>query len=406
MSSSTQSDDSRQADLAHARKSRLLIFSLGVLSAFAPISIDMYLPSLPSIGVDLHADAAQVQLTLATFMFGMGIGQLIYGPLSDRYGRRKPLMWGIALYTSSSLGCALSPRVEALIALRFLQAIGGAAGPVVARAVVRDLFSGPEIARVLSIMTLVMGAAPILAPLLGGAVLAAAGWRANFYVLTGVGVGAAALAYWQLPRMPGSQPRAALLHNLKRLLADKRFVTSALAGACAQVTLFAYISSAPFVFMQLRQIDAHEFALIFGANAAGFIAATQSNRLLLRRFTMAKIARGAAVWMCLAHAGLVLVTYLDLTTATFTATLFLCVIGLGLVFPNSTALALQGHADIAGLASSVLGAVQFGTGAIAAAVVADGESAYPMVIAMCSGALCALWMTSILVRDAWSPATA
>jgi MFS transporter, DHA1 family, multidrug resistance protein len=394
MSSSTKSDAA-----SRPRSSRTLIVSLGVLSAFAPISIDMYLASLPSIGRDLQADAAHVQLTLATFMFGMGIGQLIYGPLSDRYGRRKPLMWGVALYVLSSLGCALAPRIEALIALRFLQALGGAAGPVIARAVVRDLFSGSDIARVLSIMTLVMGAAPILAPLLGGAVLAAAGWRANFYVLTVVGVCAAVLAHRQLPRTPVLQPTAALGHNLLRLLKDTRFVTSALAGASAQVTLFAYISSAPFVFMQLRQVDAHEFALLFGCNAAGFISATQSNRLLLRRFTIAGIARAAAVWMCIAHVGLFAATYLGVDTLTFAGTLFLCVIGMGLVFPNSTALALQGHADIAGLASSVLGAVQFGTGAIAAAVVADGDSAYPMVVAMCIGALGALVMTSLLVRD-------
>lgn len=161
---------------------------LGVLTAFGPLSIDMYLPSLPVIGVSFQTTAARVQLTLATFMFGMGLGQLIYGPLSDRYGRRRPLLAGVSLYCVSSLGCALAPRIELLIGLRFLQALGGAAGPVIARAVVRDIFEGAEIARVLSIMTLVMGAAPILAPVLGGAVLAAAGWRAIFTVLTGLGV--------------------------------------------------------------------------------------------------------------------------------------------------------------------------------------------------------------------------
>ncbi|HET8939390.1 MAG TPA: multidrug effflux MFS transporter [Polyangiales bacterium] len=384
---------------AQAKHSRLLIFSLGVLTAFAPISIDMYLPSLPSIGKSLQSDPAQVQLTLATFMFGMGIGQLIYGPLSDRYGRRKPLVCGIAIYSLSSLGCALAPRIEALIALRFLQALGGAAGPVIARAVVRDLFSGPDIARVLSIMTLVMGAAPILAPLLGGAVLATASWRAIFFILTGVGIAAAILAHWQLPRGPHTPPTAALAHNLRRLATDKRFVTSALAGACAQVTMFAYISSAPFVLMTLRRVDAHEFALIFGSNAAGFISATQFNRLLLRRFPIAKIAQGAALWLCVAHAGLLIATLTGVDTLTFAATLFVCVIGLGLVFPNVTAIALQGHADIAGLASSVLGAVQFGSGAIAAVVVANDRSAYPMVIAMCAGAVCTLLMTTRLTRD-------
>jgi DHA1 family bicyclomycin/chloramphenicol resistance-like MFS transporter len=248
-------------------------------------------------------------------------------------------------------------------------------------------------------MTLVMGAAPILAPLLGGAVLAAAGWRAIFFVLTGVGIAAASLAHWQLPRTLHVPPTAALVHNVRRLATDKRFVTSALAGACAQVTLFAYISSAPFVLMTLRKVDAHEFALIFGSNAAGFISATQCNRWLLRRFPIASIARGAALWLCIAHAGLLTATIVGVDTLTFAATLFLCVIGLGLVFPNVTAIALQGHADIAGLASSVLGAVQFGTGAIAATVVANDRSVYPMVIAMCSGAVCTLFMTTRLARD-------
>jgi DHA1 family bicyclomycin/chloramphenicol resistance-like MFS transporter len=393
------SSASSPAESAPASRSRFLIFVLGVLTAFAPISIDMYLPSLPSIGLSLHSDASQVQLTLATFMFGMGAGQLIYGPLSDRYGRRKPLLWGIAIYTLSSLGCALAPRIEALIALRFMQAIGGAAGPVIARAVVRDLFSGHEIVRVLSIMTLVMGAAPILAPLLGGAVLAAAGWRAIFFVLTGVGVTAALLSLWKLPHQRTLQPQAALLHSLQRLLRDKGFVVSALAGSFAQVTLFSYISSAPFVFMGLRKMDAHEFAVIFGTNAAGFISATQCNRFLLNRFTIARIARGGAIWLCLSHAALLTVTALDVDNLPFTATLFLCVIGLGLLFPNVTAIALQGHSDIAGLASSVLGAVQFASGALAAAVVASGGSAYPMVIAMSCGAVCALIATSMLVRD-------
>jgi DHA1 family bicyclomycin/chloramphenicol resistance-like MFS transporter len=214
-----------------------------------------------------------------------------------------------------------------------------------------------------------------------------------------VGITAAVLALWQLPRPQNLQPQAALLHSLRRLLADKRFVLSALAGSFAQVTLFAYISSAPFVLMSLRKLDTHEFALIFGSNAAGFISATQCNRLLLRRFTIARIARAAALWLCISHAALLTVTLLGVDNVTFIATLFVCVIGLGLVFPNVTALALQGHADSAGLASSVLGAVQFGAGAIAAALVANGTSAYPMLIAMCCGAVCALVTTSVLVRD-------
>ena len=377
----------------------LLIFVLGVLTAFGPLSIDMYLPSLPVIGASLHTTAARVQLTLATFMFGMGVGQLLYGPLSDRYGRRPPLLAGVLLYCLASLGCALAPRVEVLIGLRLLQAVGGAAGPVIARAVVRDLFAGPEIARVLSIMTLVMGAAPILAPVLGGAVLAAAGWRAIFFVLTGLGSVALVLAYLHVPRQSVLPPTAALHHNVLRLLRDRRFVTAALAGAFAQVTLFAYISSAPFVFMTLLHVDAHGFALLFGMNAAGFIAATQSNRLLLRRFSIAGIACAGALWLCLAHAlFLALLSAGSPSLAQFAGALFVCVIGLGLVFPNVMALALEGHAALAGLASSLLGALQFGAGAVAAALVAGGRSAWPMVLMMSAGAGLALITTWPLWR--------
>lgn len=376
-----------------------LIFVLGVLTAFGPLSIDMYLPSLPLIGAAFHTSAARVQLTLATFMFGMGVGQLLYGPLSDRYGRRPPLLAGVLLYCLSSLGCALAPSIELLIGLRFLQALGGAAGPVIARAVVRDLFSGLEIARVLSIMTLVMGAAPILAPVLGGAVLAAAGWRAIFFVLTGLGALALALAFLNVPRMQ-LQPSTARLHqSVLLLLRDRRFVTSALAGSFAQVTLFAYISSAPFVFMTLLHVDAHGFALLFGMNATGFIAATQCNRLLLRRFSIAGIALGAALWLCAAHALLLCVVHFWFgSTLPFAAALFTCVIGLGLVFPNVTALALERHAQNAGLASSLLGALQFGSGAVAAALVADGHSARPMVWMMSAGAWLALITTAALWR--------
>jgi len=378
----------------------LLILVLGVLTAFGPLSIDMYLPSLPLIGASFHTTAARVQLTLATFMFGMGVGQLLYGPLSDRYGRRPPLLAGVLLYCVSSLGCALAPRVEVLIALRFLQALGGAAGPVIARAVVRDLFSGPEIARVLSIMTLVMGAAPILAPVLGGAVLAAAGWRAIFFVLTGIGVLALALAHWHVPRRPPLPPTAALHHNVLVLLRDRRFVTSALAGAFAQVTLFAYISSAPFVFMTLLHVDAHGFSLLFGMNAFGFIATTQCNRLLLRRFSVAGIACAAAVYLCVMHALLLAVVHFsEPSLPRFAGALFLCVIGLGLVFPNVTALALEGHAKLAGLASSLLGALQFGAGALAAALVAGGHSAAPMVWMMSAGAALALLTSATLWRS-------
>jgi DHA1 family bicyclomycin/chloramphenicol resistance-like MFS transporter len=378
-----------------------LTFVLGTLTAFGPLSIDMYLPSLPAMGGSLHASAVSVRLTLASFMLGMGVGQLIYGPLSDRYGRRMPLLAGIALYVAASFGCALAANIELLIALRFLQAVGGAAGPVIARAVVRDLYSGPDIARTLSVMTLVMGAAPILAPLLGGAVLAWFGWRAIFGVLAGLGVVAAALTFLYVPNQLQLQPPAALVSNLKRLALDRRFTTSVLAAGLSQATLFTYISSAPFVYMTLLQVNPRTFSLLFGMNALGFIGATQVNRLLLRRFSIAGIAHAAALVLCLAQGWLYLVVYLPMPgIERFALAVFLCATVLGLLAPNVTALALESHASIAGLASSLLGAAQFGAGALAASLVGDhADSARPMVNVMAACALSALIVTWFLRRD-------
>lgn len=370
-----------------------LILLLGGLTAIGPASIDMYLPSLPSIGKDLAAATRDVQLTLAVYFVGMALGQLLYGPLSDRLGRKGPLLSGIALFVLASIGCAFAPNVWALVAFRFLQALGGCAALVVSRAIVRDVFPVQDAARVFSLMTLVMGVAPILAPMAGAALMAVLGWRAIFIALALFGALALAVAATRLPETRPASTRQAeaassLGDDLRHLLRDKRFLGFSLAGGVAQAGMFAYISGSPFVFIELHQVPATAYSWIFGANALGLILASQGNgwllkarspHTLLRHSLLAPATFGLALagtaWMGVGGVwGLLL-------------PLFGYVASLGFVFPNATAAALEPHGRRAGFASAVMGALQFGLAAIASTLLGrlhDG-SALPMalVIATC-----------------------
>jgi Bcr/CflA subfamily drug resistance transporter len=265
-----------------------LVLLLGALTAFAPMSIDMYLSSLPSIGRTLHAGPDQTQATLAAFFAGMAIGQMIYGPASDRFGRRPPLLIGIVVFFVASVVCALAPNIETLIAARFVQALGGCAGPVIARAVVRDRFSHADTARVLSLMTLIMGLAPVLAPQLGGVVQFIAGWRGVFWTLVGFGalIGLWVTSAFPSPARPRPRPTPARENPLKAYVAlfgMRRLMGYALAGALNGAVLFTYISGAPDLVMGTYGHTPLVFNLIFAFNAVGIIGASQVNRLLLRR---------------------------------------------------------------------------------------------------------------------------
>ncbi|MEP7274638.1 MAG: multidrug effflux MFS transporter, partial [Acidobacteriota bacterium] len=276
------------------RVSTKLVLILGALTAFAPLSIDMYLPSFPSLEVDLHASSTAVQFSLASFFIGLAAGQALYGPLADRFGRKKPLYVGLSLYVLASIGCAFAPTIEALIALRFLQAIGGCAGIVVARAMVRDLFDHRDSARVFSLLTLVLGVAPILAPLAGGYVLKYFGWRVIFGLLVAFGTFCLIISAIFLPEtLPESarnvrakdNPVLSALRVYRQLFVDRRFIGYALAGGVAQAGLFAYISNSPFIFIKLYGVSEQRYGLFFGMNAFGLIAASQLNHRLLARLT-------------------------------------------------------------------------------------------------------------------------
>ncbi|KQW72143.1 MFS transporter [Phenylobacterium sp. Root77] len=349
-----------------------LVFLLGALTAFAPMSIDMYLPSLPSIGADLHASAAQTQGTVAAFFAGMAIGQFFYGPASDRFGRRGPILVGVVIYIAASIACALSTSGDMLIAARFVQALGGCAGGVVARAVVRDRFNHTETARMLSLLTLIMGLAPILAPMLGGLLLTVGGWRLNFWVLAlfGVGCGVATLLWLKESRSDETAAQAASESPLRAYLAllrQPRLVGYALAGALNGATLFTYISASPDLLIGTYGISPQHFGWVFGLNAAAVIGASQVNRYLLRRATPDEVLSRASIAAVVASIALALAALTGIGERwTILPLLFLLLASYGFMQGNTMAGALNVDVRRAGSVSALMGGASFGVGALAA----------------------------------------
>lgn len=377
---------------AHPSYFRLAII-LGILTAFGPLSIDMYLPGLPAIAREFGVETAAAQQTLSIFFVGLALGQMIYGPISDRVGRRRPLIFGCALYALACVGCVFAPSLGSLIVLRFAQAFGACAGIVIARSVVRDLFNERESARMYSLLVLVMGLAPILAPLLGGQLLILFGWRSIFLALSGFGVLCLLLVLWGLPEsLPVERRTRAGLGTALRvygtLLADGRYMGYVLAAGLASGAMFAYISGSPFVFIELNGVPPERFGLLFGLNALGLILASQLNRWLLLRYASGQIlvvALGVT-----ATTGLLLAGVTATGIGGFPAMLvllFFCIASTGLVGPNAIAAAMAPYARQAGSASALVGAVQFAIGAVAGALVGllFNGTALPMAatIALC-----------------------
>ncbi|NNB88826.1 multidrug effflux MFS transporter [Corallococcus exiguus] len=379
-----------------------LIILLGVLIGFGPLSIDMYLPAFPAIGESLRATAGEVERTLAAFFAGLAVGQLFSGPVSDRFGRTKPLYVGLALYVLGSIGCATAPSADVLAACRFVQALGGSVGMVTARAVVRDLHSGAAAARMMSRLVLVMGLAPILAPLLGGWVLRAAGWRAIFGSHAVIGLIALGAAFAILPET--APPRSGVTKPFQAMWSITKapdFLGPALAAALAQAGMFAYIGGSPFVFITLHGVKPEHFGWFFGANAAGLVAVSQLNHWLLARSSPERVLTLAV--RIAALAGLALVTVASTGIGGLwgiALSLFVFVSTLGAITPNATALAMEQHAKQAGIASAVLGALQFMLAAGASATVSashDG-TARPMALGVAIAALLALGALSLAKR--------
>jgi len=369
-----------------------IILILGALSAFAPLAIDFYLPGFPAMAVAFGTDEKHVQLTLAVYFIGLAIGQLIYGPLADRFGRRGPLLSGVALFTLASFACAYAPTLEWLIGARFVQALGGCAGMVISRAVVSDKCDAVGSAKVFSQLMLVTGLAPILAPLAGGVMVGLWGWQSIFLALSIFSVMAAIAVAVGLPEsLPANQPRQPLsgaLRQYGRLLSDRVYLGYALTGGVAIAGMFAYIAGSPFVFIKLYGVPAEHYGWLFGSNAAGFILVAQVNaRLLSSRGPAFLLSR--AVWVYLAAALTLLTVSAFRPEALWPllVPLFICIASLGCILPNTSACAMSGQGARAGSASALLGCIQFGIAAGAASLVGllhDG-TAMPMamVITLC-----------------------
>lgn len=368
------------------------ILILGALSAFAPLAIDFYLPGFPAMAVAFGTDETHVQLTLAVYFFGLAIGQLIYGPLADRFGRRVPLLSGVTLFTVASFACAYAPSLDWLIGARFIQALGGCAGMVISRAVVSDKCDAVGSAKVFSQLMLVTGLAPILAPLAGGAMVGIWGWQSIFLALSVFSVLAALAVTFGLPEsLPPNQPRQPLsgaLRQYGRLLSDRVYLGYALTGGISIAGMFAYIAGSPFVFIKLYGVPAEHYGWLFGSNAAGFILVAQLNaRLLSKRGPAFLLSR--TVWVYLLAALSLLAVSAARTQALWPllVPLFICIASLGCILPNTSACAMAGQGARAGSASALLGCLQFGVAAGAASLVGvlhDG-TAMPMaiVISLC-----------------------
>ncbi|RYH47391.1 MAG: Bcr/CflA family multidrug efflux MFS transporter [Alcaligenaceae bacterium] len=366
------------------------LYLMGALTAIGPFSIDMYLPAFPTIAAGLDVSRGEVERTLAAYLIGLAVSQIFYGPLADRYGRRVPLMLGLTLYIVAALGCALSPNIESLTFWRFVQAVGGAAGIVIPRAVIRDHYDTQQSARALSMLMLIMGLAPILAPLIGGQLLIFTGWRAMFWVMMLIGA-ALLLCVIFIMRESLHPDRvvplrvSTILSNYAGLLKHRRFMFHSLAGGFGQAGMFAYIIGSPRIFIEIYGVAPQHYGFLFGLNALALIVGSQVSARLLRNRTPATLQRGAQhvlLVAALVALGIALSGQMTLVI------LMICLVGYmasqGFVNPNSAALALNEQGARLGAASALLGTLQLTSGAIAGLVMSawQAESALPLTTAL------------------------
>jgi DHA1 family bicyclomycin/chloramphenicol resistance-like MFS transporter len=372
----------------------LIIFTLGALSALGPFSIDMYLPAFPAIAKDLNTNIAHIQLSLTSYFIGISLGQLLYGPIIDRFGRMVPLFIGLFIYLITGIFCVFAQSADSLIILRFLQALGSCAGMVVSRAMVRDIFPVNENAKIFSLLILVIGVSPILAPTLGGLVNVHLGWRYIFVFLVGLSLVTIALCYRFLSESKPAdktmslKPKA-VLANFWFAASQPQFIFYALAGGIAASGMFAYISGSAFVFINLFGVSEVNFGYLFAFNATGLIIASQVNRLWLSKRDSKYIIVRVSLVQLLVGLSIFSLTYFNAIGLIGTIALIYIYLAMqGFLFPNCSAVAMAPFTQKAGIASALLGFIQMFFSALASAAVSVffNQTALPMtaVIATCA----------------------
>ena len=388
-----------------ARPPARTVVVLGLLSTFGPLSLDLYLPALPQLADDLNASASAAQLSITACLVGLAFGQLIAGPLSDRLGRRRPLIVGLVAFLLASVACALAPSVAILVLLRLIQGLAGAAGIVISRAIARDLYSGRALMIFFSRLLLVAGLAPVIAPILGGQLSSIMSWRGIFGVLAGFGAvlllaGLFGLRETLPPerRIVGGFGRT--LQGYNTLLHDRFFVGCALSSGLAGASMFAYIAGSTFVLQRIYGMSPQGFSLVFGCISLGLVAAAQGGARLALVWPLTRVL-GLGLTINLLGATALLMTVISgLPLAALIGALVIMVCAVGLIFPTANALAMADYPDLAGTASSLQGLSQFVFGAVAAPLVgiAGDQTALPLGIVTTSVSVCAMTSFAVLVR--------
>lgn len=375
------------------KKSTVILIILGLLSAIGPFSIDMYLPAFETISKDFDTSIDKVQLSLTAFFVGIAIGQMIYGPLLDRYGRKKPLIVGLSIYLLTSILCVFAMNVESLILLRFLQALGSCSGMVASRAMIQDYYQGNEAARVFSLLMLIIAISPILAPSAGALLLEHLDWRYIFVSLFLIGLIVLLGTIFLLPESYKGDKNFslkphAIIHKYWSVFINKTFIIYCLIGSIAAAGLYAYLAGSSFIMQEIYQLSQKEYGLAFAFAASALIIATQLNRLFLKYWTMSQISKLANIGQALVGIAMLLSVFFEIVTFPILLGLIFCyLLFQGFIFPNTSAMALSPFKISAGSASALLGCLQMGLGAGTSALVSlfhNGTEA-PMMITM---ALC------------------
>lgn len=385
-----------------------LLFILGGLSALAPFSIDMYLPAFSHIAKDLNTDIAHITLSLTSYFIGIAVGQLIYGPITDKYGRKKPLIIGLSIFLLATIGCAFSPNINWLIGMRIILALGGCVGMVVSRAMVRDSFPIEDTAKIFSMLMLIVGIAPIIAPSIGSWLLVVSSWHAVFYFLAIFSLILILSVHFFLSESATINKDKVLsfsgaFQDYKTVFLDKNFLLYTLIGGVSMAGMFAYISGSPFVFIEYFGVSEQHYGWLFGFNALGFISGSQMNRFVLHKIKPLKVIATFS-WVILGLSLLFIVLFFlhAITVPILVTLIFFFLFCLGIIVPNSTALALAPFSYNAGSASALIGFIQMVCGATFSGMVSALHTGneFPMIISMAAAGIITFSIIRIVSKNA------